>query len=472
MWFRKDLRLHDNPALAAACKADHILPVWILPQRELEPNPLLRGVLGSDAPAKMGPGRQWYQQSALNDLQDSLRSKRLGLVVQHGHPAALITALCEAYGITDVYTTELPGTEEIDDLDAVEQALESMQIRLHVYESHTLYHPEDLPFPLEAMPDVFTPFRKKIEKYAEIRDETPIVTSFPAFPEFTGTDDRLRLDHLLKDHIELPGAGQVYHYKSAMPAEGGEQSALKHLQRYIWDDQRIRTYKETRNGLIGKEYSSKFSGWLAVGALSARHIYRHVKLFEQQVTSNESTYWLIFELLWRDFFQFLMLKYEGQLFTLSGIGNEPAVLLPAGDGLAAADNDFGVGRSGRQSDQTRDVFGFHRDADALRQWIQGRTSSDFVNANMVELKMTGFMSNRGRQNVASWLAKSATIDWRWGAAWFESHLHDYDVASNWGNWAYVSGVGTDPRNRVFNVERQAEMYDAKGAYRRRWMDEL
>ena len=91
---------------------------------------------------------------------------------------------------------------------------------------------------------------------------------------------------------------------------------------------------------------------------------------------------------------------------------------------------------------------------------------------MRELNRTGFMSNRGRQNVASMLSQSLKLDWRMGAAYFESRLVDYDVASNWGNWAYNSRVGNDPRARYFNIVKQAQRYDADGAYVRYWLPEL
>jgi len=105
----------------------------------------------------------------------------------------------------------------------------------------------------------------------------------------------------------------------------------------------------------------------------------------------------------------------------------------------------------------------------LDRWINGKTGVDFVDANMNELRLTGFMSNRGRQNVASYLCNDLQLDWRYGAAYFEQELIDYDVASNWGNWAYLAGVGNDPRgNRYFDIAKQARQYDAGGEYRRLW----
>ena len=107
----------------------------------------------------------------------------------------------------------------------------------------------------------------------------------------------------------------------------------------------------------------------------------------------------------------------------------------------------------------------------INQWINGETNEPFVNANMIELKKTGWMSNRGRQNVASYFAKNLELDWRIGASYFESVLLDYDVHSNYGNWIYVSGVGNDPRDRKFNVKLQAERYDGNGKFQRLWLQD-
>lgn len=108
----------------------------------------------------------------------------------------------------------------------------------------------------------------------------------------------------------------------------------------------------------------------------------------------------------------------------------------------------------------------------FERWAEGRTDEEFVNANMKELLQTGFMSNRGRQNVASYLVHDMGIDWRMGASFFEHYLLDHDPASNYGNWIYVSGVGNDPReNRKFNIKKQQSMYDGEGRFVKRWSNE-
>jgi deoxyribodipyrimidine photo-lyase len=225
-----------------------------------------------------------------------------------------------------------------------------------------------------------------------------------------------------------------------MNFSGGENEGLKRLNRFIWQDKNILHYKDTRNQLIGENYSSKFSPWLANGSLSARKIFYEVKNFEKEVEANESTYWLIFELLWRDYFRFVAKKYGNKIFLRGGIRNI-------------------------NSEYSNDLEHFEK-------WQTCNTRNDFVDANMTELMKTGFMSNRGRQNAASYLCKDLKIDWRWGASWFESQLIDYDFASNWCNWMYIAGVGNDPREvRYFNVNKQAEMYDQDKSYRKLWLDE-
>ncbi|NBP70539.1 MAG: cryptochrome DASH, partial [Cytophagia bacterium] len=149
---------------------------------------------------------------------------------------------------------------------------------------------------------------------------------------------------------------------------------------------------------------------------------------------------LIFELLWRDYFRFAAKKYGVKIFQRKGLRNKP---------VSATNN-----------------------VELFEKWRAGETGIDFIDANMKELLHTGFISNRGRQNVASYLAKDYKVNWTWGAAWFESQLIDYDVASNWLNWAYIAGVGNDPReDRYFNTESQVRKYDPKGEYTRYWLSD-
>ena len=214
-------------------------------------------------------------------------------------------------------------------------------------------------------------------------------------------------------------------------------AAEARLEHYFWETDAVASYKETRNGLVGADYSTKFSPWLANGCISPRTIFHEVDAYEAEVKANSSTYWVKFELIWRDYFKFVAMKFGRNIFLKGGI------------------QDKKVG-----SWQNMKVF---------EKWASGNTGDDFVDANMRELRETGFMSNRGRQNVASYLVHKMNLDWRMGAAWFESLLIDYDVTSNYGNWMYTAGVGNDPRDRVFNTQKQAGMYDGDGRYRNLWL---
>ena len=147
---------------------------------------------------------------------------------------------------------------------------------------------------------------------------------------------------------------------------------------------------------------------------------------------------MIFELLWRDFFQFQYLKHHNYWFSYGGLQQ----------------NDWQPPRL---------------NSDACLAWANGETSNDFINANMIELKKTGYMSNRGRQNAASYLIHDLGQDWRYGAAVFEHYLMDYDMASNIGNWMYIAGVGNSTQLRVFNVNSQQERYDKSLIFTNHWL---
>ena len=226
---------------------------------------------------------------------------------------------------------------------------------------------------------------------------------------------------------------------SSYPFVGGENNGLNRLKNYLWKSKNIEKYKETRNGLIGTEYSSKFSAYLCLGCISPVMIYQEVKRYEKEIKKNSSTYWLIFELLWREFFRYVYLKAKNKIFLKEGING----------------NIFSKN--------------FNNDLKLFEKWKRGETGQEFIDANMKELKETGFMSNRGRQNVASYLINNLDLNWVWGASFFEKHLIDYDVTSNWCNWMYIAGVGNNTRNWVFNPERQSELHDKKGIYRSMWL---
>jgi deoxyribodipyrimidine photo-lyase len=291
-----------------------------------------------------------------------------------------------------------------------------------------LIHPDDLPFELRDLPDIFTQYRKIVEARLIVRACFPTPTAVQVLP-----------------HDEAPFEPDfpetIADVRSALPFHGGEPAGQARLHDYLWKSDLLCTYKETRNGLIGTDYSSKFSAWLASGCITPRQVFHEVRRYESERVANDSTYWMIFELLWRDYFRLVMEKFGTAMFSLDGISR----------------------RSTRGS--------WRRKSTDFQAWVSGKTGNRFIDANMRELLLTGFMSNRGRQNVASFFVHELGLDWRIGAQYFEAALVDYDVYSNWGNWAYLAGVGNDPReNRQFNITRQADTYDPAGNYQKLWLD--
>jgi deoxyribodipyrimidine photo-lyase len=424
VWFRNDLRIHDNEILIEATqKAIQIIPVFCF-----DPRYYVKSDLGN---LKTGNFRAQFINESVQDLKNSLQKLGGDLLIVQGSPEELIPQLCQKYGVDEVYHHREVASEETDISIAVEDALWKQQINLKHFIGHTLYHKEDLPFPIKDIPDVFTNFRKKAEKEGIIRPsfETPKSISVPKDLEKSEIPDLETLG------VEKP----IYDQRSVLTYKGGETVGLQRLKYYLWDTDLLQTYKKTRNGLIGSDYSSKFSAWLSAGCLSAREVYWEIRKYEKERGANDSTYWLIFELLWRDYFRFMFKKHGTSYFMEEGF----------------------KGKENEHAANQEELF---------EKWKNANTGLPFIDANMKELNLTGFMSNRGRQNVASYLVKDLKVNWTWGAAYFEEKLIDYNPASNWGNWAYVAGVGNDPReNRHFNIEKQAKDYDPKGEYVDLWL---
>jgi deoxyribodipyrimidine photo-lyase len=424
LWHRQDLRIHDHAPLSQIMETGAaIVALYCFDDREFALTPL--------GFPKTGAFRTQFLIESVADLRQQYRALGADLLVRRGQPAEIIPALITKLEIDRLYFHTYPTSEE----QAIEQAIiTKIQIPHRKWWGHTLYLPADLPFPINELPELFTKFRKIIEANASPLIRSPLPTP-----------------RSLKSVIAEPGIIPVLtdfgfitpqaDTRAVMTFHGGETAGMARLQRYFWQQDLLRTYKETRNEMIGADYSSKFSPWLALGCLSPRSIYAAVQKYEQERIQNDSTYWLIFELLWRDYFAWIAAKHGNKIFRVGGLRE---MKIP-----------------------------WQHDRPKFDLWCQGKTGFPLVDANMQELAATGFMSNRGRQNVASFLTKNLGIDWRWGAAWFESLLIDYDVASNWGNWNYTAGVGNDARGfRFFNIYKQAQDYDPQGAYVKLWLPEL
>ncbi|WP_435364342.1 DASH family cryptochrome [Haloarchaeobius sp. DYHT-AS-18] len=438
VWFRRDLRCHDNPALVAASAADDLLPVYCFDPREFGKQEY--GGPHSFSFEKTGGFRTRFITESVADLRERLHEHGSGLVVREGKPEDILPELAAAHDADELHLSTGPTNEERAVESAVTAALADEGVEVQSHWGHTLYHLDDLPTDARLIDDTFTPFRKAVEDQSTIRDPLPV----PALPPLPVTVGGAETGGEAMGDIPTAPCGTepaTADERGALPFEGGETRALERVESYLWEGDHLREYKETRNGLVGAEYSSKFSPWLALGCLSPRYVYDEVKRYEVERVANESTYWLVFELCWRDFFQFQFVKHGGQHFRREGIRN-------------------------------RTDIRWLWDDQRFRLWATGQTGIPFVDAAMRELNETGYVSNRARQNAASFLANNLRLDWRRGAAYFETKLVDYDPCSNYGNWAYIAGVGNDSRDKYFDIVWQANRYDPDAEYVKRWIPEL
>lgn len=409
-WFRNDLRLVDNPAFVRAnAIADSVLPIYIHQASSLKTD------YGFE---RVGMHRQHFLFQSLDSLRAQLQDLGSDLREYEGQPEEVISDLMKGVGADAVYCEHIEAPEEIEQC----RRIRGQGIALEEIWQSSMLDPRVLPFDLVKMPDVFTQFRQAVEK-----EKLTFTNPISAPKSLSPLPKNLQVQNLPK-RVNFETATSYY--------QGGEEVAQAHLVQYL--GRRLPdTYKQTRNKLIGIDYSSKFSPWLALGCISVRDIACQIAKYERRHGPNEGTYWLWFELLWRDYFRFIHFKYGKKLYQARGLGK-------------AAAKTF--------------------DSSQFERWSQGKTGIDFIDAGMRELFHTGFLSNRMRQIVASYWIYDLGGDWRAGAAWFESQLIDYDVYSNQGNWLYIAGLGTDPRGgRPFNIAKQAREHDPDGAYQRMWL---
>ncbi|KAL9188840.1 hypothetical protein ACHAXT_007218 [Thalassiosira profunda] len=476
-WFRQtDLRLHDNPALcrtvelslgkakkqpvgAAPPKAPPagILPVFVFDTTRLYGSDV-RSELGCQ---KCGPRRAQFVLEAVADLRSNLEKRGSGLVVAVGQPETVLAGLAKAAGQSakegvkmNVVCQEEVCSEEL----AVDKA--GSKFNFETVWGSTMYDPDSLPFDgdVNGIPDTFTPFRNKVEKNCqigtplEVPSEAELKLPTNAKSIVGESQCKASLDYMptladLGYSAEDIASVSTVDARTAMPANycGGETFALARVKDYIWTKDLLKVYFDTRNGMIGSDYSTKFAPWLALGNVSPRHIARECRRYEEMRVANKSTYWVVFELLWRDYFKFFAKKHGDRIFYPSGT------------------------MGAKSSHVNKRKWGM--DPKRIQAWKDGMTGYPLVDANMRELAATGFMSNRGRQNVCSFFTIDMNMDWRFGGDYFEETLLDYDVHSNWGNWASGAGMTGGRLNR-FNIVKQSKDYDFGGDYVRLWCPEL
>jgi len=421
-WFNHDLRMDDNAALLrAASEVEQLICLYCVDTSSAG--------AGWQQPARLSSRRRAFLLESLQDLEAQLSQYGQKLVVRMQSPLEAIAQLITLHNVSHLYSSHHVGSYE----NRIWNTLRKRYSMLEFTQSHThtLFNPSQLPFTIEQLPGSFSKFRRLVEKM-DLDNTISAPLDAPA---------KLPPPALVVDMAWQPLWQQ--HFPSQVDSDthpalfkGGASAGEKHLKGYFAKDL-ASSYKQTRNGLDGMDYSTKFSPWLANGALSPRRIVQQLQEYEARAGANDSTYWIFFELLWREYFQWYAHKHQQQLYAFSGIGN------------SAPTTSFYPER--------------------FKKWCVGNTPYAIINACMKQLNFTGYLSNRGRQLVASCFVHELGLDWRHGAAYMEQRLVDFDVASNWGNWQYLAGVGADPRgHRRFDLQKQAQIYDPNNQFVQRW----
>ncbi|MBY6223223.1 DASH family cryptochrome [Ferrimonas balearica] len=408
LWFRHDLRLDDNPALLRAAQAKEALLCLYC----IEP----RWFVADNWQSRRVGAHPWrFISESLLDLANRLEALGQQLVIRIGDPNTLIPGLMRNHWIDKLICTAPFGEEERRQYLALKQ--EVGEHRCEVWQSHTLFTLEQLPFALDELPPTFSQFRRRVQR----------IEWRPLYPPVTELPKPLALTSETPPPVSTPPNPQY---------QGGQTAAEAHLAHYL-AGAAPKHYKQTRNALDGWSSSTKLSPWLAQGCLSARTAVAQLEAYEAQHGANESTEWIQVELLWREYFQWVALAHGHRLFAFTGTSGvrRPCCFYP----------------------------------ERFARWCQGQTPYPIVNAAMNQLNATGFLSNRARQLVASALVHELGLDWRYGAAYFQQQLIDHDVACNYGNWQYLAGVGADPRGwRHFDLDKQTALYDPDGTFVRQW----
>ena len=418
IWFRNDLRIHDNEALTDALNSSkEVYPVYVFDTRTFE------GQTKYGFP-KTGSIRSRFIHECVDNLKSSLQSLGSDLIIRKGLPEVEIYHLARDLNTSWVFCNRERTQEEIEVQDALERRLWSVGQELRYSRGKMLYYTADLPFPVNHTPDSFLQFRKEVDRIIAIREPLPPPSMLPAFnAEIDGetlsnydVSNRLKLQKCLNE-----------------VSKGGEKHGLELLEK-VCDDS-IKSVKK----LTAVSPTSSFSPYLSQGCLSPKTIYFKIKsIVERTGIGNDFFDDMYRHLLWRDFHRLMGKKHGNNIFKKGGLANSV------------------------RGDLSDDMSKF-------RLWSDALTGFPIVDAGITELKSTGNISRHVRRAVASFLVDELKVNWQVGAEYFESHLIDYDPCSNYGNWNYIAGLTNDNTElRYINPIRRSARLDPDGSYISKW----
>jgi deoxyribodipyrimidine photo-lyase len=418
LWFRRDLRLRDNPSVVAAIRSGRqIIPVFILQSRAFAREP--------------GAASLWWLDKSLKSLGSDLEAAGSRLVLRRGEVGAVLRELVADTGAELLIYSRVYEPQVLERDAALTSELASLGVATEVYNASLLLEPGQVRTGAGQPYSVFTPFWRAARPLIGPIELAPAPTSFKP-PEVWPASDAL-IDWGL--HPTAPDWSSDF--ADWTPGEAGAHARLHRLL-----DEAVAAYGDARDR-PGVEGTSRLSPHLAWGEIGPRQVFAAVEALEARAPKLAGgADKFLAELGWREFNYNILLQHP----RLATRNLKPAF----------------------------DAFPWRRAPDQLDAWRKGQTGYPIVDAGMRQLWRTGWMHNRVRMIVASFLIKHLLIDWREGEAWFWDTLVDADPASNPGGWQWVAGSGADaaPFFRIFNPIAQGEKFDPDGLYVRRWVPEL
>ena len=398
VWFRNDLRLHDNEALVDACSNnDDIVPVYIFDTR-LFFNQTKFGF------RKTGLFRTKFILESILTLKQNLISRGSDLLIRTGITEDILFELASTLKSSYIYCNRERTQEELDVQNAVEKKLWSIGQEVRFYRGKMLFYTADLPFPITHCPDQFSGFRKEVEKFVSIREplETPCQISSP---------QKTELDYGYVPNWEFFEFEKSNFHEQCI--KGGEDEGIKIMHDFLSSTEGILKYAESKDLYDHNAGASKLSAYLSQGCLSPKQLYHEIIKRTELKISNKSVRKFIGELFWRDHYRFMAKKHGNMIFKINGVHDE------------------------------KRLYKFNMNNDLFEKWSRGETGERLVDANMHQLNETGYLSQRGRVIVAKYLINKLKLNWIKGAEYFESMLVDYDPCSNYGNWGHLANVGLE-----------------------------
>lgn len=415
-WFRQDLRLSDNPGWIEACRQHEIvIPIYLY-----DPNVSL-----------LGGAQAWWLHHSLDALMQTLKKHQLPLILKKtDDPLNFFLKLHDKIAYEAIYWNRCYEPLPIQRDTKIKAALKSKGLQVHTYSASLFNEPWTVQTKEGGYFKVFTPYWRQAMKQLQ----APTYPTIRSYPKSLQLDsERLEDWHLLPSHPNW-AMGFAEHWTP------GEQGAKKALEKFV--SKGLERYKVERD-FPASGACSALSPHLHFGEMSVWKIREAIEsALAHRDASHASVECFLSELAWREFSYYLLYHFPD---------------LP-----------------NKNFKSEFDRFKWLRDEKAWARWKKGLTGYPLVDAGMRQLWQTGYMHNRVRMVVASFLTKNLLIDWRKGAAWFLETLLDADLASNSASWQWVSGSGVDaaPYFRIFNPVRQSETFDPEGKYIRRWLPEL